>query len=464
MPERLEGATRRQVLKSAVGAAAAWTVVGSSSAHAAAEGSAGDEASPQAGKLPADTAHAWMATAYQLVLLENLTPPAAARVYAYFSIAMYEATVGGMPQHRSLGGQLNDRQPPPPVQHRGSIDWPTALSASVNTVLESVLPFVSSTARGFLSAAYAARLAERRAAGVSSRSIEASVAHGRAVGGGLARWMATDGAAEANRPYVPPTGQPHLWESTPPNFRPAIEPYCSEVRTLILRSADEVEPEPHVPFSPDPASAFGQQAMATYRQFFANTDATKAIASFWTDNPGSFIPPLGTPTGLPSGHWMMICSQTTRQLGLRLDETVEAFARTGVALHDAFVNCWTWKYRFQLLRPITYINRYIVGPGEPQWRSFINTPQFPEYTSGHSVASPAAALTLTDLMGSFSFTDNTHAGRQPARQFTSFNHAAAEAAQSRLYGGIHYPMAIANGLDQGKEIAALVRARLHTRR
>lgn len=380
-------------------------------------------------------------------------------MYAYFSIAMYEAVLGGMPQHRSMAGQLTDLQPLPPPLHRGQIDWPSSLSASASMVLTSVLPFVSTTARGVLASANDARLAERRAAGVSQRSVDASVAHGRAVGAALVRWIATDGAAGAARPYVPPTGQPHLWESTPPNFRPAIEPYCSEVRTLILRSNDEVEPEPHISFDPDPASAFGQQARATYDQFFANTAETRAIAQFWTDNPGSFTPPLGTPTGLPSGHWMMICSQASRQLGLRLDDAVEAYARVGVALHDAFVNCWTWKYRFQLLRPVTYINRYI----DPAWRSFINTPQFPEYTSGHSVASPAAALVLTDLMGSFAFTDDTHAGRQPARRFDSFNHAATEAAQSRLYGGIHYPMAIENGLDQGSEIAALVRARLRTR-
>jgi hypothetical protein len=459
MPQDQTGATRRQVLQGAVGLAAGLSFIGGGSAVAA-ERTGDGESGPQAGKLSAETAHAWMATAYQLVLLENLTPPAAARVYAYFSIAMYESALGGMPQHRSLAGQLTDLQPLPPALHRGHLDWPTALSAGADRVLAAVLPFVSATARQVLADAYAARLAERRTAGVSQRSVDASVAHGRAVGAALVDWIATDGAAEANRPYVPPTGQPHLWESTPPNFRPAIEPYCSELRTLVLRSSDEVAPAPHIPFSADPTSAFGQQAMATYNQSFVNTAEHKAIASFWTDNPGSFVPPLGTPTGLPSGHWMMICSQATRQLGLRLDDALEAYARVGVALHDAFVNCWTWKYRFQLLRPITYVRRYI----DPTWSTFINTPQFPEYTSGHSVASPAAAVVLTDLLGTFAFTDNTHAGRQPARQFSSFGHAAAEAARSRLYGGIHYPMAIENGLAQGEEIAALVRARLRTRR
>jgi membrane-associated phospholipid phosphatase len=158
---------------------------------------------------------------------------------------------------------------------------------------------------------------------------------------------------------------------------------------------------------------------------------------------------------------MLIGTQVLQQEGARLDLSVEALARTGIALHEAFLNCWTWKYRYQLLRPITYVRRYI----DPAWNTFINTPQFPEYTSGHSVASPAAATVLTHLLGDVPFVDNSHAARgYPARSFSSFHHAAAEAAQSRLYGGIHYPMAIAAGLAQGDQVASLVLARVQTRR
>ena len=102
--------------------------------------------------------------------------------------------------------------------------------------------------------------------------------------------------------------------------------------------------------------------MTTYLQSSANTDEDREIARFWTDNPGSFTPPLGTATGLPAGHWMLIGSQVLRQQGARLDLAVEALARTGIALHEAFLNCWTWKYRYQLLRPITYV-RPLYRPG-----------------------------------------------------------------------------------------------------
>ena len=284
---------------------------------------------------------------------------------------------------------------------------------------------------------------------------------GTAVAAHLGRWSRADGhAGTLGRTYVPPAqAGSALWESTPPNFRPAIEPYWSEVRPMVLRSAWEVEPEPPVPFSTEPGSAFHEQAMAPYQQSKVNTEEHKAIARFWTDNPGSFTAPFGTPTGLPSGHWMQIAAQGVALRGLRLDGAVDALAITGIALHDAFLNCWTWKYHYQLLRPITYINRYI----DRGWASYINTPQFPEHTSGHSVASPAAAAVLTDRLGAFRFTDHSHAPRgHAARTFDSFSDAAQEAARSRLYGGIHFPHAIAAGLAQRAELGALVLRRVRT--
>lgn len=454
----MAGSTRRGFLIGAAGAG----LVAASPGLAGPAAAAGSGAVPLASSYPADAAREWVATAYDLVLRENLSPPAAARVYAYASLAMYEAVVAGCPTRLSLAPQLNGGLRTVHPDHRGAIDWPSALTTAVAAVLRATLPFRAASTRPALDAAETAALQQRRTAGVPERTIAAGQAHGTRVAAAVNNWAATDGfAGIVGRAYVPPTGQPHLWESTPPNFRPAVEPYWSEVRPLVLRSADEVEPAPHVPFDPDPDSPFGQQARVTYQQSFANTAETRAIASFWTDNPGSFTPPLGTPTGLPSGHWMLIGSEGVRMRGLALDGAVETFALLGIALHDAFLNCWTWKYRFQLLRPITYIRRYI----DPTWSSFINTPQFPEYSSGHSVASPAAAAVLTAQLGSFPFTDDSHAVRnQPARHFDDFRHAAAEAAQSRLYGGIHYPMAIADGLVQGEAVGAAVLARVKTRR
>jgi membrane-associated phospholipid phosphatase len=410
----------------------------------------------------ADVARRWVATAYDLVLHENLSPPAAARAYAAVGIAMYEAIVAGMPAHLSLGPQLAGRPATVRPSAKGHLDWPTALSSAVAHVLEAVLPFRAAATRPLLDGALATELAARRAARVPEQAVQDGMRHGRAVGQALAAWLATDGyAGTVDREYAPPAGAQHLWESTPPNFRPAVEPHWAEVRPLVLRTADEIVPAEPIPFDADPSSAFGEQALATYRQSFANTDEHRAIARFWTDNPGSFTPPFGSATGLPAGHWMLVGSEGVRLRGLGLDGAVETFAVLGVVLHDAFLNCWTWKYRYNLLRPVTYVRRYV----DPTWSTFVNSPQFPEYTSGHSVASPAAAEVLTALLGELPFTDDSHAPRaMAARSFTSFRHAAREAAQSRLYGGIHYPMSIENGFVQGEQVAAAVLARVRTRR
>ena len=461
LPARAVG--RRDVLLGMVGAAAAAALpLGSGSAWAspsAAPASTTGPAPAGPARLGPDIALQWIGTTYDLVLLENLSPPAAARAYACAAVAMYEAVVAGMPSHRSLAGSLTDLDRLPPALHLGQVDWPTALSTAVAGVLREVLPFRAPGTRPRLDTAEADAVAARRRAGVTDRSVRASVTHGRAVAAHLVRWIRADGhAGTVGRPYVPPVGE-SLWVSTPPNHRPAIEPYWSEVRPMVLHSAWEVEPEPPVPFSTVVGSPFHQQAMAPYLQSKANTDEHRAIAQFWTDNPGSFEPPLGRPTGLPSGHWMSIAAQTLAPRA-RLDLAVETLALTGIALHEAFLNCWAWKYHYSLLRPVTYINRYV----DPTWVTTVNSPQFPEHTSGHSVASPAAAAVLTAQLGSVAFVDDTHAARSlPARRFSSFDDAAREAARSRLYGGIHFPHAIDAGLVQGRQVGALVLDRVRLR-
>ena len=403
-----------------------------------------------------EAAARWLRTVYAVVAAEGLTPPAAARAYAYCAVAMYEAVLPGMPRYRSLAGQLAALGPAPVLPPQLALDLPTTLAAATMVTAQQVLPSTRPGTALALTDRFDSDLAARRAAGVPQPTLQASVAFGRAVGEHVARWAATDGAAQARGlPYAPPVG-PGLWEPTPPNFGRAVEPHCHLVRTMVLHSADEVAPQRPVPFSADPGSDFAEQARTTYRQSFVNTDEMRDIARFWTDNP--------TFSGMPAGHWMHLAVQAAEQHGLRLDLTVEALARTGVALHDAFVNCWTWKYRYNLIRPVSYVRHHL----DPAWSTWVNTPQFPEYTSGHSVGSRAASTVLTGLLGRLAVDDTTLATTagigQRTRHYRDFHAAADTAAASRLYGGIHYPMGIQAGKDQGDAVGALVVRRLHTRR
>ncbi len=406
---------------------------------------------PGGAEAAGECAHAWMTTVYDVVWPEGLTPTNAARVYAYCAIAMYEAAAPAL-ELRSLSGQLvglRSLPKPPP----GRLDVPCMLAASIATVAGSLFSSAAATSRARLATTFAVQVAARRDAGVPGGVVKASLAHGSRVGQALLTWIAGDGYSSiVGRGYTPPGG-PDKWEPTPPNYGRAVEPHWSELRPMVLRDAAEVVPQDHVPYSEVAGSPFHEQASLTYETGLALTDEQRAIARFWTDNP--------LLSGLPSGHWMLTVQQFCQQQDLSLAASLEAYARLGVTLHDAFLNCWTWKYRLNLLRPVTYVRRHI----DPTWSTFVNTPQFPEFTSGHSVASRAASTVLTDLLGSVPYLDDSHQARNmPARTFRSFTHAADEAAQSRLYGGIHYSMGIELGKLQGDAVGALVLDRLRTRR
>jgi hypothetical protein len=241
--------------------------------------------------------------------------------------------------------------------------------------------------------------------------------------------------------YAPPAG-PGLWVPTPPGYLRALQPYWGGNRTF-LPGPPVGDPGPPVPYSTDPASGCFAEAHEVYTTVNELTDEQMAIARFWSDDPGM--------TATPPGHSVSILSQVLRQEDASLAEAAEAYARLGIAVGDAFVACWRIKYRYNLLRPITYIRDVI----EPAWGNPLplTTPPFPEYTSGHSVQSAAAAAVMTAQFGDVAFVDHSHDARGlPARSFASFNAAAAEAAISRLYGGIHFRAAIDRGLVQGRLI------------
>ncbi|MBK8024686.1 MAG: vanadium-dependent haloperoxidase [Chloroflexi bacterium] len=199
-------------------------------------------------------------------------------------------------------------------------------------------------------------------------------------------------------------------------------------------------------YSEEAQSVFYREAAEVYESTRALTPEQEAIALFWADDPGQ--------TETPPGHSISILTQVLAQEKASLALAAEAYARLGIAVADSFIGCWYAKFQFNLLRPVTYIQSMI----DAEWMPPINTPPFPEYTSGHSVQSAASARVLTDLFGEhYAFTDHTHDARGlAARSFSSFAEYAEEAAISRLYGGIHYRAAIDQGMDQGECIGERV--------
>ena len=214
-------------------------------------------------------------------------------------------------------------------------------------------------------------------------------------------------------------------------------------------SGEECPPPGHPAFSTDPVSDFYAAGLEVYNIGLDLTEEQKTIAAYWSDGPGD--------TGTPPGHWIAIVSQIARDDRLSLAAAAEAYARVGIAVYDAFIACWSTKYIYNLQRPVTYINDNI----DAGWSPYLVTPGFPSYTSGHSTQSGAAAYVLTDMFGSKRFTDRTHtdhglAPSQKPRTFKSFDEAAAEAAVSRLYGGIHFAFDNDDGLASGQCIGQAI--------
>jgi len=405
--------------------------------------------SPATSTLDASFAVDWMQTLYDHVKAETVNAPAASRVYAYAGVTLYEAVRPGIPGDLPLSTQITGMPTLPAPDPSLIYDWPSVANAALQTVSDSLLPGADAHTA---TAALRIKQAADRTNAVGAEVVQRSLAQGDAIGKLIATWAASDGAAQAHagmKTYKLPTGGTWDYTITTPGTIP-VEPLWGTVRPFALEKASICDIPMNVPLSADPTSTLYKQALEVKNIGDHLTDEQKAIANWWVDTPGL--------TGAPSGHWISIAAQMVGDLQLKLDRTAEMYAMVGMALGDAFIACWELKYVTPYLRPVTYIQRYI----NPHWQSYIATPAFPTYDSGHSVASAAAAAVLTNLFGEIAFTDTTHVKEgQPARAFTSFIAARDEAATSRLYGGIHFRMDIENGVQQGQCVAQHLLANIH---
>lgn len=390
-----------------------------------------------------DVATAWFDELRALIgTTPGYSPPVASRAIAYGTVSLYEALLPGMPGQRSLAGQLQGLQALPAQGANAAYHWPSVANAALAEIARLLFPGRTPERRVALETLEAIFEAQGVAApGIRARSIE----RGQTVARAVFDWSTSDGGHEGflrNFPttYTPPVG-PGLWEPTPPAFSRPLQPFWGANRRFLA----DVDDDPGGPtsFSTDPGSACFVEAFEVYATVNELSTEQLAIARFWSDDPGA--------TSTPPGHSLSILTQVLRATDASLAVAATAAARLGIAVADAFIACWATKYRWNVLRPITYVRAHI----DPAWGDPLPlvTPPFPEYTSGHSVQSGAAAAVLTAAFGATSFTDHTHDARGLApRSFSSFDAAASEAAISRLYGGIHYRPAIELGLLQGRAI------------
>jgi len=395
-----------------------------------------------------------------VIVYDIFSPPVASRVYMYPSIASYTIMQKAYPEkYNSLSGQLKGFSKVPESTDE-NVDYHLA-SLHAFTVVGKQFIFSEDRITEFQDRTYDSL----KKNGLPKKVLNASKAYGELVAKHVLKWSKGD-LYDQTRTYPKYTilEEDKFWKPTPPDYMDGIEPHWNKIRTVVLDSANQFPPVAPLKFDLTKGSDFQKQLMEVYEKGQGKDNERKEIASFWDCNPyvshhkGHAM--FATKKITPGGHWIGITKIATESAMSSYDETVNAYTNVSIALFDAFISCWDEKWRSLVVRPETLINQYI----DDEWVPLLQTPPFPEYTSGHSVISRAAAVTLTKLYGEdFSFDDTTELEYGlPVRSFNSFIHASEEAAISRLYGGIHYMMAIDEGVSQGQKVGDFITENLKT--
>ena len=385
----------------------------------------------------------------EAVVQDSHKPPVASRIYAYPNLAMYSIL------------RLNDEDMFPSLLSRTSLFQEIGLPKKEDNVdceLAAIVAFVAISKElvyrdHILDSCYNALVPNYNH--LNEIEKENSKLFGLEVATLFIDVLSSDGYNLTREyPHYETNQDLSSWQPTPPKYFEACEPNWMLIRPFFLDSTSMFLAESHTAFDTVSSSNFYNNAMEVYEISIALTEEQKTIASFWDDNPA----PMNIDGHnmkinkqlTPPGHWLRVADQLTRHFDYGDIHAAQIFAVLSMTMADAFKSVWHTKYHYDLVRPITYINKYI----DQEWISYLENPMFPEYTSAHSTVSGAAAVIMTDYFGDHvSFTDSSQIlYGHGTRSFDSFNEMAEEVSVSRVYGGIHYRESCDIGLEKGREI------------
>jgi len=395
------------------------------------------------------------------VMVHDVTnPPLGARFYSYACLAGYEVVAQNDSAYKSMHGVLNDF---PEIQKPEGIKEYSYQLSAILAMLETAKKMQPSGI-AMLQKYQDHLLDSCKTIGFSEEIIAGSKAYALGISKQILKYAKADKYNRiSNFPRYEPKEEKGSWYPTPPGYFPPVEPYFKTVRPFTLDSASQFKPTPPVAFSEDKNSEFFKMMRANH-EVKPEGDA-KITAAFWDCNPfalenkGHLL--VGMKKISPGAHWMGITDIACIQAKTDFAKTMLITTSVAIGLMDGFMACWDEKYRSNRIRPETVIRKYI----DPNWKPFLQTPPFPEYLSGHSVVSSAAAVILTHYFGdNFAYTDTVEERfGLKARKFKSFHDAAKESGMSRFYGGIHFMDAVENGWVQGDKVGNWVIGRLSAR-
>ena len=394
----------------------------------------------------------------EVMIHDIFSPPVASRVFAYPNIAAYMIMATQNSNYKSLSNQISGLTAIPKPKNSKQINY--ELAALITHIdLSRQLLFSEEKIKTYRDSLYT--IWEDK----NSKAFKHSKRYAMQVSDFIVKWMNKDNYKQTRTMSKFNIDLEDLsrWQPTPPSYMDGLEPHWNKIRPFVLDSASQFKPKPPPSFSMEENSTFYKELKEVYKisnqiTEEGNTSEEIKIAQFWDCNPYVSITRghlmFATKKITPGAHWIGITKIACKKNNYGFDDTVFAHTQTAIAIFEAFISCWDEKYRSNLVRPETLINTYF----NDNWKPILQTPPFPEYTSGHSVVSGAASVVLTSIFGdNFNFDDDTEVPYGlPTRSFKSFKEAADEAAISRMYGGIHYRTAVEVGIKQGRDLGAFV--------
>jgi hypothetical protein len=385
-------------------------------------------------------------------MADVFTPPVASRIFAYAHLTHYLTYQSLRPKALpNIKGSIHDLA-----------FFETPDSTGVEPELAALLAFSKMGKKLIYSEVFFDNFEQELKAkalkqGYTAEHLERSQAYAQSVFDQLSSWVDKDHYIETRTyPRYTSTKKPENWRETPPDYEAALEPFWDNIRPLVIDSLNVYEPATLPIYSTDPQSDFYAMVHEVYAE--SRNEEKEKIAWFWDCNPvltihqGHMIQTIHKYS--PPGHWLNIVTQVTEQNNSDYAKATQAYTYVATAMFDAIIAVWHYKFKTDLVRPITYIQEFI----DPHWEPILQTPPFPEYTSGHSAISGAAATVLSGLYGADSgFHDTTQLrfGLEE-RSFTKFMDAAYQVNLSRFYGGIHYKPGVEEGGKQGAHIGQLI--------
>ncbi len=393
-----------------------------------------------------------------VVIYEIFSPPVASRIYGYASLSAYEAIRFSDSTYPSLAAKLHGYPEMPSPDPAKKYQFTVAgIKAMFDITLR--LTFTKDSSRITMEQL----LKELKETGIDQETYDNSIAFGEAVASAIWQRATKDQYKETRgMDRYTPSGLQGKWKNTPPDYLDAIEPFWTKIMPMVMDSSTQFRPVPPPPYDLKPGSAFYKEVQEVIDTTNVLTEEQKNIARFWDDNAAAVTHKghmmFANKKPSPGGHWMNITAIACEKTNADIVKSAYAYAMSGITMYEAFISCWDEKFKSEYIRPVTVINESF----DKNWQPLLQTPPFPEYTSGHSVVSSSVATVLEKQFGeNFAFTDDyelPYIGIQ--RSFPSFMKASEEACMSRLYGGIHFRSSIANGRAQGIKLGTFVLERV----